>query len=532
MSLHERPIGHKFCMIHLQEVLTFQCKDCRTLVCSQCVVSNHAGHTFDSITNQVQIQYNAMQDLRQEISDHMIPAIEEKDKSAEFTFEQVENMLQCRLQELNENAEKMRDVITIFVKNTMNAYETLRQEYKKDLSAYKNKIAYNINTLKLLSDESVSVTKSDSDIFMIDSACDVLSRKVTVENYQKPNIPDNLQKYTSKVPENVDLHLYQHIESVFSRTNARNKNSELSDRKMSTSEDSEHRHSGCKPQTEKILTPKPDINQKTSNKQSPSMMCKPIVGVAEPKSVMPMIEIKQVACLKHFPLSMVLSKAGTQYICSAENMLTSIDVSGRKHEVPLDIQLVLTDIALHPSTGKLFGVFYSCMDIRVLDPLTGRTRHIFDLEEMASCLAFTKNGDMIIGDADNPLIHIYSTRGYKKTTISCDKIYPLRIKVCRLTGKIAVCNLNLVVFNDGFKKLFKYSDSAINVVEVEFDLNGQLILGEDEEKLHVLNATTGFYLKKLTSDKMKGKVTCIATKNKKELFITTSDPRELLVCRY
>ena len=99
MASSERVKGYKFCLDHLKEELTFMCITCGVPLCNECITSKqHKGHDFESIKKHVQGKYTELQNFKTKANTQIIPDIKQKAKSAEEDYDEVEGIIQSRIQ--------------------------------------------------------------------------------------------------------------------------------------------------------------------------------------------------------------------------------------------------------------------------------------------------------------------------------------------------------------------------------------------------------------------------------------------------
>lgn len=207
----------------------------------------------------------------------------------------------------------------------------------------------------------------------------------------------------------------------------------------------------------------------------------------------------------------------------------------KMNDVAIDIScdVILSDIAVHPATGKMFCIHESRRDVRSLNHLTGETEKVFDLDDYPYCLCITQHSDVIVGIDNKQVIQIYNIpTGAKQMTVECPG-YPRHISTCRSTGRTAVaCGYRgMIVLDTDYELVYQ---NVKYCWDVEFDKHGYLIVSDadDNNCVYIYNATTGQQKLTIMSDKMKGKVKCLAFRHDGKLVLVTKEPLQLLSIKY
>ena len=490
MATHDRPIGHESCLDHLKEELTFFCQTCKIPVCSKCVVAEqHKGHNFDSLQTHAQAKYNELQDFKREVTNHMIPEIQEKGRSADQEFEEVVTIIQSQIKTSKDEGAYLKEI----------EYIELLERCKEHHASYKTEIGDALQILDQLIKDSTNARKSNSNILLVDTAKEVAMKKPILSNYIKPTIPKYALSLEPKKRTNV---LFRWLKGKKAGTIRETNSSDT--KPILKSEKPIASTSGAS------ATPK-ERRGKTGLQQQMSFPTRDLMRTPV---------VKEFASLRYPPLSIVRRKDGTLCVCYFLRFLTLIDDGGTENYVTCDVGI--SDIAVHPHTDLMYCIRSFRKDVRSLNHKTGETEKMFDIEVEPKCLAVTHDDTVIIGDVSEPLLHIYTMTGNKLQTVQCVGD-PWHVSVCRSTGRVAVAcgEKGAMIIDDKYQTLFTVKRHCEDVV---FDGHGYLFVLDCKTHVHVLNATTGEHITIITIYKMETylKLKCMDTMKSGELAVGTN----------
>ena len=470
MAAHDRPLGHKFCLDHLKEELTFICKTCGMLICNKCLASGHKKHDFDTIDDYADLKHRELQDFKHIAANTTIPRIENEAESADNEYDAVVQLIQRNIKISRDHVEYLRDLIAVHMSSIESEYNKILTRYKKHHLQYKSGTTDAIRILHQLIKESEDATKSKSNIQVVDVANDVALRKPSISRYQQPKVNDFVPGSESD----------KHIQAAFGYI------------------------------------------QKNGSDFSSQEPC---------KTRMPKLMVRPVASILGDPRSIDRRKDGTLSFCYAGlPKLTNMTASGSGTSVHCDIPI--WDIAIHPTTDQIYCIPLSGINVRSLNSDTGETMKLFDTKDDLNCIVVTQYNRLILGDANKPMVYIYAMNGNKLQKVEC-KGKPGSLSVCNSTGRVGIVYLNqkgCSVFDDKYRELYT---STLPCIDIEFNKYGNMLLGDYHNKcVYILDATTGEHGATITSGEIQGNIKCLVTHKNGDLVVATREPDCLLTIKF
>ena len=486
-----RSLGHKLCLDHSIKELTFICKTCGIPICNICVTSTHKKHDFANIVNYADLKLDELQGFKTDAITRQIPEIEQAVEFADDEFYEVVQLIQRNIKTSRDHGECLRELIAEHMSRTETEYNNMLTRYRNDQHRYKAQSQDAINILEQLIKESEDAARSKSNILVVDVAMHIALRKPSVFKYQKPIVKSFVQGTEQE----------KHTQEAFGCIQQNG----AGDSKDSASNREHHGYA----------------TKKKSKKQQPSTI--------RYRYLMP--EVKQVGTFPASPKAMVRSTDGTLYICYNESShLTKVTEPGFSIEVECDVRIL--DISVHPTTDQMYCIPFSGRNVRLLNCQTGKSRKRFDIQENPICLVVTKDSHVIVGDSNNPLLHVYNTIGNKLQTLKCEG-NPKQVAVCRYSGIVGIAfgySKGCSVLDNKYQKLYT---TILPCDCVDFDGHGNMLLGDYHNKcVYIRNAETGEHIGTITSDKIPGNITFLVTHNIGELAVSTSTPHQLLTIKY
>ena len=529
--------GNKFCMDHLKDEITFMCTTCGIPLCNECIASNlHKGHEFESIKKHAQGKYTKLQDFKTKAQSKIVPDINQKVKSADRDFDEVEEIIEFRIENAKHQGTYLKELIDDQVSSTEAEFKDLLDTYRGQHTKYKFETGDSLETLVKLISECTEATRSDNDHLLIDVANYAASRNFSISTYEKPRVPNyirgseplkHIQTAFGFIEKEKSLQ-YENVSESMRAEDLKADRQQSKHEEMSDIKAGELTKTGQSPDENKLVKPKKKPN-KTKQPDTPTRM------------LMTTPEVTKKIKLENAqgPRLIVRTKDGTLVMCDgnvANATLTMIDLKGsmfllnkfglKEAITKLECDVEIYDIAVDPSTDKLYCIHYGRRDVRSLT-MKGKTHKLFDLEDEVppQSLAVTQHSsNIIIGDRNKPNIHIYTLAGIKLQSVQCVGT-PSHITVCRSTGRIAVgCwDEGVMVLDDKYEELYTAEYHAYHAA---FDRYGYLLVRDyfDLNKcIQVLNAATGEHIETISSDLIKGKVCCITTQNNDELAVCVEE---------
>ena len=567
-----RCTGDKRCPYHLKNELTFFCETCGFLICNKCIASQaHRGHKLIDLGTVVEEKYIDLQDLNSEITRYTIPEIEENTKTADEDFDETVKVIHTRIEAIDKQEEYLKSLVEIYALSSRNKYKADMKEYQEYHDQYKYRMSLDRKSLENIVKENTEATKSDNNILIIDLANDT-RRKVNVQKYQKPSVPNFIP---GSEPENVLQTAFGSIEETikddFLTPDDKETEGETDPKLLPIPMSSPKHESEGKTDLRLLPIPMSSPKHESEGKidlRPPSIPMRRLKNDSHTKAVrpnsrppplpnrkvpnytnitlqpnsktligdLPTFCIKEITQLSNIPKSIVVRKDGT--ICILYNSspdLTLVSSTGKTTNLTFDSDM--SDIALDPDTDQLYCLNQNEKDVRILNLMSGKclTKVLFNVQECVSRMAVTGETNFILGERENPLIHVYTETGVKIQTVECVEV-ARHITVCPFTGKVAVAvgAKGIEVFDAKYNKLAVQCKSIESSTDVQFDAHGNILVGDYYKKtVHVLNAMTGQYIKAIPKYKLPGYVPCIALQDNGELVVgTIGKPNKLLAIKY
>ena len=94
----------------------------------------------------------------------------------------------------------------------------------------------------------------------------------------------------------------------------------------------------------------------------------------------------------------------------------------------------LVDISVHPHTDVMYCLLFD-NTVNTLDRANGYTTKLFVAKGSIFSLAIAKDGNLLVGSFNKPLVTMYSESGTRLQTFKYKGTHPLNISVCMSTGK-------------------------------------------------------------------------------------------------
>ena len=385
-------------------------------------------------------------------------------------------MFTTGIQETEEHRKYMKQIIDDLADQTVSQLSKLRTECIDSFTKFKAESNRSLKKLEELMKSNRQVTKSDSNVLIVDTAKELADMKLDIPKF------GNLPEFKL---------------ALGSRSDA--------DRLLK-------RAFGCITDTTRI----PDQQHRNHDLRFRQLLGDPVL-----------INTRQ---LLFIPRSIAVTRDGNVWLHPYGS--TSLHyIDQRNTHDKLEINEYVHDISVHTHTDILYCLLDN-QRIVTVDRKTANFTELFVAECNNRCLAVITDGNILLGNYYKPMVTLYTDIGRKLKTFTYKGTNPAHISVCMSTGMVALAcyGSDVLVLDSGLKEIHRYmgpidlgQSSELNTRDTVFDHHGHLIILEYERQhVNILNAATGEHLQTITLDKM-GYGKCLTLNKEGDIVVGTED---------